>query len=129
MDFSEAYMDVGQVVLVRADETRINGVDDLADKSVAVQRGTTNAEAATNFQKQKKVKTVKQFPTFDLAVKALLNKDVDAVIIDNTAASGYMATNRDQLKGAGETFTSERMGIVVRKGDTKLQSEFNAALK
>ena len=27
MDFSEAYMDVGQVVLVRADETRINGVD------------------------------------------------------------------------------------------------------
>src|SRR5207247_2483880 len=84
MDFSDAYMDVGQVVLVRADETRINGVDDLADKSVAVQRGTTNAEAATNFQKQKKVKTVKQFPTFDLAVKSLLNKEVDAVIIDNT---------------------------------------------
>ena len=129
MDFSEAYMDVGQVVLVRADETRINGVDDLADKSVAVQRGTTNAEAATNFQKQKKVKTVKQFPTFDLAVKALLNKDVDAVIIDNTAASGYMGTNPDKLKVAGEKFTSEGLGIVVRKGDTKLQSAFNAALK
>ena len=129
MGFTDAYMEVGQVVLVREDETRINGVDDLADKSVAVQRGTTNAEAATNFQKQKKVKTVKQFPTFDLAVKALLNKDVDAVIIDNTAASGYMGTNPDKLKVAGEKFTSEGLGIVVRKGDTKLQSAFNAALK
>src|SRR2546430_14192334 len=129
MDFSEAYMDVGQVVLVRAAETRITGVDDLADKSVAVQRGTPNAEAATNFQKQKKVKTVKQFPTFDLAVKALLNKDVDAVIIDNTAASGYMGTNPDKLKVAGEKFTSEGLGIVVRKDANDLQAAFNAALK
>jgi len=96
---------------------------------VLVTYNNGNAEAATNFQKQKKVKTVKQFPTFDLAVKALLNKDVDAVIIDNTAASGYMGTNPDKLKVAGEKFTSEGLGIVVRKGDTKLQSAFNAALK
>lgn len=129
MGFTDAYMEVGQVVLVRADETRINGVDDLADKSVAVQRGTTNAEAATKFQKEKKIKTVKQFPTFDLAVKSLLNKDVDAVIIDNTAASGYMGTNPDKLKVAGEKFTSEGLGIVVRKDATDLQAAFNAALK
>ena len=129
MDFTDAYMDVGQVVLVRADETRINGVSDLAGKSVAVQRGTTNDESATKFQKEKKLKTVKRFPTFDLAVKALLNKDVDAVIIDNTAASGYMGTNPDKLKVAGDKFTSEGLGIVVRKGDKDLQSAYDAALK
>src|SRR2546427_12283982 len=86
MDFSEAYMDVGQVVLVRADETRINGVDDLADKSVAGQRGSTNAEAATNFQKKKKVKTVKQFPTLDVARKGTLKQEADGGIIDHTPA-------------------------------------------
>ncbi len=129
MDFTDQYIEVGQVVLVRADETRITGVNDLADKSVAVQKGTTNAEAAVAFQKEKKVKTVKQFPTFDLAVKSLLNKDVDAVIIDNTAASGYMGTNPNKLKVAGDKFTREGLGIVVRKGDTAAVTAFNAALK
>jgi polar amino acid transport system substrate-binding protein len=129
MDFTEPYIEVGQVLLVRADETRINGLDDMADKSVAVQRGTTNDETATQLQKEGKIKEIKRFPTFDLAVKALLNKDVDAVVIDNTAASGYMGTNPDKLKVAGEKFTSEGLGIVVREGDKTLQEAFNAALR
>ena len=53
----------------------------------------------------------------------------DAVIIDNTAASGYMGTNPDKLKVAGDKFTSEGLGIVVRKDASDLQSAFNAALK
>lgn len=129
MDFTEVYIEVGQVVLVRADETRIGGVDDLTDKTVAVQRGTTNDEAASAMQKEGKIKQIKRFPTFDLAVKALLNKDADAVIIDNTAASGYMGTNPDKLKVTGEKFTSEGLGIVVREGDSELQAAFNAGLK
>ncbi len=128
MDFTEAYIEVGQVVLVRADDTRINGVDDLADKVVSVQIGTTNDETATAMKKEGKIKQVKRFPTFDLAVKSLLNKDVDAVIIDNTAASGYMGTNPDKLKVAGDKFTNEGLGIVVREGDATLQGAFNAAL-
>ena len=129
MDFSDPYIEVGQVLLVRADESRINSLDDMAGKSVAIQRGTTNDETATQLQKEGKIKDIKRFPTFDLAVKALLNRDVDAVIIDNTAASGYMGTNPDKLKVAGEKFTSEGLGIVVRDGDSELQSAFNAALK
>jgi polar amino acid transport system substrate-binding protein len=129
MDFSDPYIEVGQVVLVRADEERIKGEDDLSDKTVAVQKGTTNDEFATNLQKEGKVKDVKRFPTFDLAVKSLLNKDADAVVIDNTSASGYMGTNPDKLKVVGEKMTSEGLGIVVREGDKTLQDAFNAALK
>ncbi len=129
MDFTDPYIEVGQVVLVRADEARITGVNDLTERTVAVQRGTTNDEEATKMQKEGKIKAVKRFPTFDLAVKSLLNKDVDAVIIDNTAASGYMGTNPDKLKVAGDKFTSEGLGIVVREGDKELQGAFNAALK
>jgi polar amino acid transport system substrate-binding protein len=129
MDFTEPYIEVGQVVLVRADETRIGGINDLAERTVAVQRGTTNDEEATKLQKEGKIKEVKRFPTFDLAVKSLLNSDVDAVIIDNTGASGYMGTNPDKLKIAGDKFTSEGLGIVVREGDKELQDAFNAALR
>jgi ABC-type amino acid transport substrate-binding protein len=129
MDFTDPYIEVGQVVLVRANETRIKGVGDLATRTVAVQRGTTNDDAASTMQKERKIKNIKRFPTFDLAVKSLLNRDVDAVIIDSVAGAGYMGTNPGKLKVAGEKFTSESLGIVVREGDAELQTAFNAALK
>ncbi|HEV8340170.1 MAG TPA: basic amino acid ABC transporter substrate-binding protein [bacterium] len=129
MDFTAPYITVGQVVLVRADETRISGAADLADKTVSVQKGTTNDELATKMHSSAQVKDVKRFPTFDLAVQSLLQKDVDAVLIDNTSASGYMGVNPGKLKVVGQPLTSEGLGIVVREGDRQLQEAFNAALK
>jgi polar amino acid transport system substrate-binding protein len=128
MDFTMPYIEVGQVVLVRSDEERISGADDLADKVVAVQTGTTNDELATKLQNEGKIKEVKRFRTFDLAVQSLLQKDADAVLIDSVAATGYMGTNPGQLKVVGEKLTSEGLGIVVREGDKTLQEAFNAAL-
>ncbi len=129
MDFTSGYILVGQVVLVRADEDRIKGAGDLADRTVTVQKGTTNDELATKMQSEGKIKEVKRFPTFDLAVQSLLQKDSDAVLIDSVAAAGYMGTNPGKLKVVGEKVTSEQLGIVVRKGDTTLLDAYNAALK
>jgi len=129
MDFTDPYIAVGQVVLVRADETRITGAADLSDKSVAVQTGTTNDELASSLQKEGKIKDVKRFPTFDLAVQSLINADADAVLIDSVAATGYMGTNPGKLKVVGDKLTSESLGIVVKEGDATLRDAFNAALK
>jgi polar amino acid transport system substrate-binding protein len=128
MDFTTPYVAVNQLVLVRADETRITGVDSLSDKSVAVQIGTTNDELASKYQKEGKIKTVKRFPTFALAVESLLKNDADAVLIDSVAAAGYMGTNPGKLKTVGDPLTSEQLGIVVREGNKELQDAFNAAL-
>ena len=128
MDFTTPYVAVNQVVLVRADETRVAGIDSLADKTVAVQTGTTNDELASKFQKEGKINNVKRFPTFVLAVESLLKKDADAVLIDSVAAAGYMGTNPGKLKTVGDPLTSEQLGIVVREGDKALQDAFNAAL-
>jgi len=129
VDFTDPYIEVGQTVLVRADEARIRGVEDLRDKSVAVQIGTTNDELATRLHKAGKIRQVKRYRTFDLAVQALLNKDVDAVIIDSVAALGYMGTNPGRLKTVGPKLTREQLGIVVRKGEVTLLRAFNAALR
>ncbi len=129
VDFTEPYITVGQVVLVRADETRVQGADDLADKRVAVQLGTTNDELATKMQKEGKVREVRRYRTFDLAVAALLNRDVDAVIIDSVAGLGFMAQNPGKLKTVGEMLTQEQLGIVVREGNAELRDAFNAALR
>ncbi len=128
LDFSEPYLRYGQVVLVRMDETAVSGVDTLAGKKVAVQTGTTNDEKASALQKEGKVGDVRRYETFALAVKALINKDVDAVIIDSYAADGFIYVNPDKLKKVGEPFTSEALGIALKKGDTALKQAFDAAL-
>ncbi len=129
VDFTEPYITVGQVVLVRADETRIQGAQDLTDKVVAVQLGTTNDELASKLQKDGRIREVKRYRTFDLAVAALLNRDVDAVIIDSVAGLGFMAQHPGKLKTVGEKLTEEQLGIVVREGNAELRDAFNAALR
>jgi polar amino acid transport system substrate-binding protein len=127
MDFTDGYLSYGEVVLVRNDETRINGKSDLEGKqyTVGVQLGTTNEETARQVVGDEKIKA---FDTFDLAVQALINKDVDAVIIDSLAGYGYMETNPGKMKIAGEPFTSDQLGIAVRKGQNDVVSALNAGL-
>lgn len=128
VDFSEPYLTYGQVVLVRQDEAFIKGVDSLVGKVVAVQTGTTNDEKASALQKDGKVGTVRRYETFALAVQALVNRDVDAVIIDSYAADGFIALHAGQLKKVGEPFTSEALGIAIKQGDAALKEALDAAL-
>ncbi|MDR7520228.1 MAG: basic amino acid ABC transporter substrate-binding protein [Armatimonadota bacterium] len=128
VEFSEPYLRYGQVVLVRSDESAITGVDALTGKKVAVQTGTTNDEKATALQKEGKVGEVRRYENFALAVTALINKDVDAVIIDSYAADGFIGIHPGRLKKVGEPFTSEALGIALKQGDTTLKQAFDAAL-
>ncbi|MDR7481075.1 MAG: basic amino acid ABC transporter substrate-binding protein [Armatimonadota bacterium] len=128
VDFSEPYLTYGQVVLVRQDEAFIKGVDTLVGKTVAVQTGTTNDEKALALQKEGKLGSVRRYETFALAVQALINRDVDAVIIDSYAADGFIALHAGQLKKVGEPFTSEALGIAIKKGDAVLKEALDAAL-
>ncbi|NOZ06161.1 MAG: transporter substrate-binding domain-containing protein, partial [Chloroflexi bacterium] len=125
--FSDPYMTYGQVVLVRADEKDITDKDTLVaakDKLVGVQLGTTNEDTAKSLVGEGRIKA---FDTFDLAVVALMSGDVDAVIIDSTAASGFIAQNKGKLKIAGDMFTSEQLGFVFQQG-SDLIAPTNAAL-
>jgi polar amino acid transport system substrate-binding protein len=128
VDFSAPYLRYGQVVLVRVDESAVTGVDALTGKVVAVQTGTTNDEKASALHKDGKVGDVRRYETFALAVQALLNRDVDAVIIDSYAADGFINVNAGRLKKVGEPFTSEALGIAVKKGDETLRQAFDAAI-
>nr|HID13556.1 transporter substrate-binding domain-containing protein [Anaerolineae bacterium] len=128
VDFSDPYMVYGQVVLVRADETEITDKDTLValtEKTVGVQLGTTNEATAIELVGEERVHS---FDTFDMAVIALMAGDVDAVIIDDVAAFGFMATNPGKLKIAGERFTSEQLAFVFQPGSDLIEP-FNYALK
>jgi polar amino acid transport system substrate-binding protein len=106
VDFSDPYMNIGQVILVRVDETDITGEDALVsmeEKLVGVQIGTTNEEAALKLVSADRLRS---FDTFDLPVLALISGDVDAVVIDTVAAVGFMDENPGEMKIAGDPITS-----------------------
>jgi polar amino acid transport system substrate-binding protein len=130
VDFSLPYMKNTQVLLVRNDETRIKGPEDLKNTSyiVAVQLGTTNSITAKKLVTDPN-KQVKEFQDFPAAVQALINKQADAVDIDTFAASDLLDQNKGKVKLAGNPFGDEFLGMVFRKGDTELKSAFDAGLK
>ena len=125
--FSQSYMHYGQVFLVRADESRFTDSKGIAaDASIilASQIGTSNEAKAIEIAGEARVKS---FETFDAAVMALLSKDVDAVVVDQPVALGYMAINKGQLKHLDELLTSEDLGFVYKQG-SDLIAPVDAAL-
>lgn len=118
--FSDSYMHYGQVILVRADEANIKDLDSLkkATSMVGTQLGTTNETKAIELVGEKRVKS---FDTFDAATIALLAKSVDAVIIDEPAAMGFIAANKGKLKIVGDRLTSEDLGFVFQKGSSLIE--------
>jgi polar amino acid transport system substrate-binding protein len=124
MLFSDPYVDAGQIVVIRKDETGITGKDDLAGKTVAAQLGTTGeieaqAIADVNY---------KPYDTYDLAMLDLINGQVDAVIADKPTAEAFIGQHADELTTAGDTFTDEKYGVAFCKTKTDLQSKVNKAL-
>lgn len=126
VDFSIPYVTVGQVLLVRADETAT--VDEIkADDQalVSTQIGTTNEIVAKeNFP----VERIKSFEDFGAAVLAVISGDVDGVVIDNVSATGFMAENEGQLKIAGQLTSDEQLGFVFPPG-SELKAAVDAALQ
>jgi polar amino acid transport system substrate-binding protein len=56
------------------------------------------------------------YDQFGPAVQALINGDVDAVMIDNVAGLGYVGVNADSLKITGDAVRSEELGFIMGKG-------------
>lgn len=125
MLFSDPYINAGQIVVVRKDETAIKGFADLNGKTVAAQLGTTGAIEAEKIPDV----TFKPYDSYDLAFLDLQNAQVDAVIVDYPTALGFIAKNPEKLTTAGDVFTDESYGIAVCKSKPELVEKINAALK
>ena len=126
VDFSIPYVTVGQVLLVRAEETAT--VDEIkadTNRIVGTQLGTTNEIVAKkNFPEER----VKSFDDFGAAILALLSNDIDGVVVDNVSASGFMRENEGKLKIAGVLTSDEQLGFVFPP-DSTLRAAVDAALQ
>ncbi|MFW6183288.1 MAG: transporter substrate-binding domain-containing protein, partial [Chloroflexota bacterium] len=127
VDFSDPYIQLSQVLLTRIDEDRFETADEFVANEewlIGTQIGTTNYETAVELVGEDRVVAFDQFGT---AVQALINGDVDAVVMDNVAGLGYVGANPDAVKITGGPLTSEELGFIFPQ-DSELVDPVNAAL-
>lgn len=122
-DFSSPYLNAGQVILTKKDNTSIKSTSDLKGKKIATQKGTTNEASAVKYTSDN---LVIRYDDFEQATKALVNEEVDALFTDLPSGKGITLAN-PTLKIASDPFTNEYYGIVFRKEDPILE-KVNQAL-
>ncbi len=125
VDFSDAYFQASQVILVRDDNNSIQGPDDLEGKYVTVQIGTTG----DLYVSDSNVGRVGRFNSAPEALLEVSNKNADACVVDKGVAERYVAQNPGQVRIVGVPFTDESYAMAVRRGNKELLDKLNAAIR
>lgn len=127
VDFSDSYYDAVQYVVLPAD-SEITAAEDLENKAIGVQLGTTGDFIASDIAGT----TVSQYNKAVDAVNDLINGRVDCVIIDKNPALVFENKFEGQVvavDGAQFGFESEQYAIAMPKGDAALVEQINGALE
>lgn len=123
VDFTDTYAKAAQVIIVM-EGSEIATPDDLANKKIGVQTGTTGDIYSEDIEGA----DVQRFNKGMEAVMALTQGKIDAVVIDREPAKVFVTEN-EGLKILDEAFTEEEYAIAVKKGNTELLDKMNAAIK
>lgn len=127
VDFAGPYLVTGQSLLVRADNTDITGAASLQNnKRLCSVSGSTPAQ---RIKDEYPGVQLQQYDTYSACVEALKNGAIDAVTTDEVILAGYAAQTPGAFKIVGDTFSEERYGIGLKKGDSELRSKINDAIE
>lgn len=124
VDFSVEYS-ISKQVIVTLKDNKINSIDDLKNKKIAVQLGSvadiyasSNIEGATVIQQKK----------FLSAAQDVKSKKADCLIIDALPANELIKNNAELVISDVELFT-DKYAAAVAKNNTELLNEINTVLE
>jgi polar amino acid transport system substrate-binding protein len=128
VDFSIPYFKADQSLLVHkgTDAENATTLDAVKGLVLGAQESTTGLMYIRNTIKPSQTERV--FGTTVAANQALLNKQIDAFVIDFPIAAGLVAENPDELTVAGQFVTNEDWGIVFEEG-SELREHVNRVLQ
>jgi His/Glu/Gln/Arg/opine family amino acid ABC transporter permease subunit len=126
MAFSRPTFLAGQAIARRKGDERIRGRDDLRDKRVSVQLGTTGQQAVERLGLP--VDHIRKFDTLPDALLDLRNGGSDATVGDQPALREMIRKGYPELELAGGVFVHESYALVLRRGEPELLAAVNKAL-
>lgn len=129
IDFTDSYATGKQVIIVK-EGSAIKSANDLTGKKIGCQEATTGYLYCSDTPENGGYgeENVTAYTNGALAVQALADGKVDAVVIDNEPAKNYVAANKG-LVILETPFKSEDYAIGVSKDNPALRDAVNGALK
>lgn len=124
VNFTASYATGIQSIIV-AEGSEIAKVEDLTGKKVGVQTGTTGDLYCTEDLGEE---YVQRFESGVVATQALVNGQIDAVVIDNAPAKAYVEAN-EGLKILDTEYAVEDYAAAIAKDNTELKDKINGALE
>ncbi len=124
VDFTTPYATGIQAIIVPED-SQIVAIEDLKDKKVGVQTGTTGDKYCSDDLGEEHVQ---RFESGVVATQALVNGQIDAVVIDNEPAKAYVEAN-EGLKILDTQYTVEDYAAAIAKDNTEMYDKINGALE
>lgn len=141
VDFTDSYMEVGQILIVRADDTVFTGTtkaeldEQLKNKKVGVCSGYTGqlyaqGDADLGFTGIEGA-DVKVYDGPATAIADLKNGQIDVVILDDAVAKENASAdvNKNDVKVVDVALTVEKYAIAVKKGNNEVLNALNKALR
>ena len=122
--FSNAYLNAGQIIIVNESNDDINSPEDLDNKTVGVQIGTTSEDEALKYTNASKVIAYEDYTE---ALEDILAGEIDAIVIDYSAGVGLIK-DIDSLEIVGDPFTDELYGVAMKKGEGGLKVEIDKVI-
>lgn len=122
--FSVPYVKSGQVLVVKADNTDINSVENLAGKVVATQLGSSAQPIVEGFADLKDKKFYSAYP------EAFTDLDIgriDALVTDATVVPDYLTKQPGKYKVVANV-AEENFAIGLRKEDATLKEALDKAI-
>lgn len=127
VDFTDPYHEVNQAIAVRTEDGDLT-LEDFTDGDLLLgsQNGTTNAILAEELVGRDRLRI---YDDFNAAMLALLNGDIDGVMIDDTSADAFIEEYAGEVVAAVRNVESgDRLGFAVQIGDELLDA-LNAGLQ
>ena len=125
VDFSTTYQNAVQAIIVTKDSA-IATADDLKNKLIGVQTGTTGDIYCTGDFGDA---ALKRYSKITDGVQALKVGQIDAVVIDDQVAKTLVEQDPDSFKILDTPYAKEEYAIAVKKGNTELLNQINAAIE
>ena len=114
--YSRSYAEVHQRLMVRKDERRFSSLGEFARTTGArlgAQKGNTNYSRAEEMVGSSRIVAYDEFGEL---VQALINGDLDAVIIDDVGGQGYVGANAERLRLLEGALAGQPLAFIFPKG-------------
>lgn len=129
VNLSEVYYEIGDIIVVRADEKEIKSKEDLIGKTIGVQTGSAAEQAAGKLEGMGiKVAAVNPYNRNSDAFAELENGRIDAVVVGIAYAATQAKENKN-IKVINDPIQNCGIVVVAKKDAKELTNKINESIK